>query len=343
MKKEQLPAVTNKKMTLEEYQQESRRNLYSPLVKPTIILLAATLGVVIVSMLVLVVSKMFERNEYLGYVSIGLAVLILILFYIIPLVQIHRLKPFIINVDRDNIRKAQRYNKQLREKIADHFIDITAKTEGLGWYSKELVGDLAIARNTKDNEMLKNTLTRLYLGDVKRQATEMIKKTAIRVGVLTAISQSEKIDTLVVGTFNYKLVKDIIYLYGFRPTDNKLLKIYASVVSNALLAYGVSISSNSFGVGVSKGITAVAEGLPWLGNAIAVAIGSATEGVINAIMCAVIGNQTVKYLKEEYHLQDMLDGVEVPDLDEDKIVQEVKTEVIAEAKAVKKSAKAANN
>lgn len=327
-----------KKMTLEEYQAANRKNRYSPIVKPAMLLFIASLGIIIISMLVLVVARMFEINEYLGYVSIGVAVLVLAFFYIVPLVQIHKMKPFIVNVDRDNIKKAKLHNKRLREEIADHFIDITAKTEGLGWYDKTLVGDLAIARSAKDDAMLKSTLSKLYLGDVKSRANEMIRRTAIRIGVLTAISQNEKIDTLMVATYNYKLVKDIIYLYGFRPTDNKMLKIYASVVSNALLAYGISLSSNSIGYGVTKGIGAVAEGIPWLGNAIAMAIGSATEGVINAIMTAVIGNQTVKYLKEEYRLQDMLDGIEIPEFDEQEMIKDVKAEVVSEVKTVKKAA-----
>ena len=327
-----------KKMTLEEYQQQCRNNRYSPLVKPALTILLATIGIIIVTMLILVVAEMFKVNEYLGYASIAVAVLVLVFFYIVPLIKIHKLKPFIINVDRDNIHAAKKHNKLVREQIADHFIDITAKTEGLGWYDKELIGELAIAKASKDNEGLKNTLTKIYVNNVKKQASEMITKTSIRIGVLTALSQSEKIDTLLVAAYNYKLVKDIIYLYGFRPTDNKLLKIYASVVTNAMLAYGVSVTSNSLGYGVSKGLGAVAEGIPWLGNAIAVAIGSTTEGVVNAIMTAVIGNQTVKYLKEEYRLQDILDGVEVPNLDEEEIIDEVKCEVIDEVKAVKKKA-----
>ena len=331
MEEKNLPAVT-KKMTLEEYQEKAKDYRYSPLVKPILVMLVATIGIGIVSLLVLVVIRLFDVHEYAGYAGIAVAVLLFIFFYLVPIIKIHKLKPFIVNVDKENLKKALKHNKENREKIADHFIDITAKTEGLGWYSKDKVGNLAIARNTKDDTLLKNTLTDLYQTDVKKNASNMITKSAVRIGVVTALSQSERLDTLLVATLNLKLIKDILYLYGFRPTDEKLIKIYRTVLVNSLIAYGASAAGQALGKGLGKSVEAVAGGIPFLGNAIATVVGSVAEGVINGFMTVVIGNQTVKYLKEEYHLQDILDGVEIPDVDEQMMMESVKTEIVAETK-----------
>ena len=160
----------------------------------------------------------------------------------------------------------------------------------------------------------------------------MITKSAVRIGVVTALSQSERLDTLLVATLNLKLIKDILYLYGFRPTDEKLIKIYRTVLVNSLIAYGASAAGQALGKGLGKSVEAVAGGIPFLGNAIATVVGSVAEGVINGFMTVVIGNQTVKYLKEEYHLQDILDGVEIPDVDEQMMMESVKTEIVAETK-----------
>ena len=65
------------------------------------------------------------------------------------------MKAFITNVDSSNASKAQKYNRELRNSIADKMIDFKANTEGVCWYSDELIGKLAIARQTKNiNETL---------------------------------------------------------------------------------------------------------------------------------------------------------------------------------------------
>ena len=40
-------------------------------------------------------------------------------------------------------------------------IDLKANTEGVSWYSDELIGKLAIARQTKNDKETKNVLTQI--------------------------------------------------------------------------------------------------------------------------------------------------------------------------------------
>ena len=100
-----------------------------------------------------------------------------------------------------------------------------------------------------------------------------------------------------------------MFLYGFRPSDAKLVKIFASVVQNALIAYG--LGSVKIGNGIVKTMGDAAKGIPFLGTAISALVDSSIQGLTNGTMTAVIGFQTIKYLNKEYNLQNILDGIEV--------------------------------
>ena len=76
---------------------------------------------------------------------------------------------------------------------------------------------------------------------------------------MTSVSQNDKIDAVSVLLVNLSLIKQIVAIYGYRPTHAKLLKIYASVLRNSLIAYGMQNVNwfNVFGkffAGVSKKI-----------------------------------------------------------------------------------------
>ncbi len=326
-------------MTLEEYKQKYTKPENTKMIKFGLFMAAAFVGIVIFTCLLLVILRVFEINQIAGYVSIGVGVLVFIFFYIVPLVQIHKYKPFITNVNTRTARSAQKYNRELRNKIADSMIDFTAKVEGANWYDDELVGKLAIARQTNNNQQVKEVLTEIYDKSVKKYADKIISTHALKVGLITAASQSDKLDAAFVAIYELNLIKDLVYLYGFRPSDAQLAKIYRNVVVDSLLAYGVSSASTNL---ISKGLQATFEGLPLLGTLVSAAIGSATQGVINGAMTGIIGVQTKKYLIKEYHLQDLLDNIQLDDEAQDKqLIEDISKEISSTAKSKKKAAKAA--
>jgi uncharacterized membrane protein YcjF (UPF0283 family) len=301
------------KLTLEEYQRKYSRPVNEKAARAFLFIFAAAIGIIVFFCLFLIVLRLFDIHKIAGYVSIPIAVLVFIFVYVVPLVKIGQAKPFITNVDRSNARAAQKYNKQLRENIADKMIDLKAKTTGVMWYSEEKVGKLAIARQTHDDKGLKKALTEMYETDVKAAANKMIRDHAFKVGITTALSQSERIDTLFVVTYDLGLIKDLIYLYGFRPSDTQLMKIYQTVVANALIAYGLGNATGSIATGVVKKMGKVVDKIPVLGSAISTVIDSVAQGVINSSLTVLIGFQTKKYMMKEYHLQDILDTIELPE------------------------------
>ena len=308
------------KLTLEEYQKKYSKPVNEKVAKTFLFIFAAAIGIIIFFCLfsfVIKVYETFDKNNIALYISIPIALLIFIFVYVVPLYKIHEAKPFITNVDSRNAKEAKKYNKALRESIADKMIDLKAKTTGVTWYSEANVGKLAIARQTHDDEELKKALTETYDTDVKAAANKMIRDHAFKVGVTTALSQSEKIDTLFVVTYDLNLIKDLIYLYGFRPSDTQLMKCYQSVIADALIAYGLGNATSAIATGVVKKMGNVVDKVPVLGSMVSTVIDSVTQGLVNASLTVIIGFQTKKYLMKEYHLQDILDTVELPTEEEE--------------------------
>ena len=322
------------KLSFEEYKEKYTKPENTKAIKFGLFMFIASIGIVVFACLLLVVLRVFEINEYAGYVAIGVAVLMFIFLYLVPIVQIHKHRPFITNVNNRTVRNAQRHNRQLRNEISDMMIDFVAKVEGMSWYDENLVGKLAIARQTNDDTEVKSLLTQIYDTSVKKQAEKIISSHAVKVGLITAASQSDKLDAAFVAVYELSLIKDLVYLYGFRPSDAKLLKIYRAVVVNSLLAYGVSAGTTNL---ISKGLSATFEGLPLLGTLISTAIASASQGIVNGVMTGIIGVQTKRYLIKEYHLQDILDSVELDNPEDDsKMLKEISQEIKTQTKDKKK-------
>ena len=327
------------KMTFEEYKQKYTKPENKKLMKAAMIMIAAGIGIILFTCLFLICLRVYEINEYAGYAAIGVSVLIFILFYIVPLIRIGKTKYFITNVNDRTVRNAQKHNKKLREEIADKMIDYNSKVEGATWYNEKLVGELAIARVANNDREVKSLLTQIYDGDVKKETRRIIRDHALKIGLVTTFSQSHVVDTAFVAVYELNLIKDLVFLYGFRPSDTRLMKVYLTVLTNSLMAYGISASSSNFVGGIVNGISNAVGKISALSSAISVVVGSTIQGVVNSTMSIIIGLQTRKYLLTEYHLQDVLDEVILDDeyVDEKELIDEVKMEIIKSAKPIKKA------
>lgn len=318
------------KMSLDDYINKYSVPKRTKEVKSLLFLIIAGIGIVIGVMLFFFVERLFQMHEVAGYIGLAISVLIFIFVYIVPVVKVTTTKHFITEVDKTNARAAQRYNKQMREEIADKMIDLNVSTKRNDWYTNEKIAPIAIARARKDDKALSVALTDIYNTDVKAAANKLITDSAIQVGVSTSISQSEKIDTLIVTASELNLVKKLVYLYGYRPNDAQMLKIYKSVLTNAILAYGMQSAAASVAGGVAKLIGSAAEAIP----IISTVVGSVSSGVINSTLTVAVGFQTIRYLKREYKLQDILSEIVIDESEEleAKMIDDVKKNVVNNSK-----------
>ncbi len=302
------------KMTIYEYEQKYSKRENARGAKVLLRLIATALGVIIAACLVTVTLKLWDVHMYAGIACAAVSVVLFICLYIVPLVRIVKKGKFQVNVNARTAREAQKHNKKLRREIACKIIELTSQVEGVGWYDGEVVGELAIAVNVNDNEGIKKSLTALYSGSVKKSAKSLIYKSALKSGMYSALAQTSKADALLVVFLNLQLVKDIVYLYGFRPSDAKLVKIFGRVLQNSLIAYG--LGNVKIGNSIVKTMGDAMKGLPLLGTAISTIVDSSVQGLTNGVLTTVMGYQTIKYLNYEYKLQNILDGVEIAAEDE---------------------------
>lgn len=303
------------KMTIYEYEQRyvKRENVRGA--KLLLWLGAGVIGVGLFFLLLSVFLRVYEINEYVGYGVGGVCILLYILVFVVPLVKIMKTGYFVTNVNAYSASKAKRHNKKLRHDIAKKIIDLTAKVDGVGWYDSETVGKLAISLNAGDEDGIKMHLTGLYTGSVKKSAKQLIFKSSLKSAMYSAVSQTSTVDAALVVFVNMQLVKDLVFLYGFRPSDAKLAKIFVSVIRNALIAYG--IGGMQIGNGVVKTMGEAFKGIPLLGSAIAALVDSSVQGLTNGTLTTVIGFQTIKYMNDEYKLQNILDGIEIAETPEE--------------------------
>jgi uncharacterized membrane protein YcjF (UPF0283 family) len=342
-----------KKITLEEYQAQNTNPENIKAAKSFLFIFAMAIAVVMIVGLFFLVLKLFDIHEIAGYVGTVAAVLVFIFGYIVPVVKLKNTKSFMTDVNVTTTTKAQKYNRKLREDIADKMIDIAYKTDGISWYKEKNIGRLAVARHKNNHTELKEALKEIYTTDVKNSAEKIIRKSALSVGLVTALSQSEALDTILVLVHELNLIKDIVFLYGYRPTDTQMAKIYKNVLRNALIAYGVSSATSGLGKTISTSLITAIDKVSQSRNVITSTIGSVASGIagtvvesgiqfaVNTSLTIIIGYQTKRYLVKEYRLQEMLDNVELLESEEEqaKIIESIKEEVKEKITSAKKTRK----
>lgn len=302
-------------MTIYEYEEKyvKRQNVRGATI--LLRLIVALIGAFFVWCLFSLSKSIWEINVYAGYAAIGVSVLLFIFFYIVPVVKILKSDYFETNVNSKTAGAAKRKNKQLRFKISEKIVDLHNNVAGVGWYDSATVEKLEAGVRFHDDKIIKEQLTALYSGSVKKSAREIIFKCSLKSAMYSALSQESKTDAALVAVVNLQMIKDIVFLYGFRPSDARLVKIFAAVVRNSLISYG--LGGSRIGNGIARTVGEATKGIPILGSAISVLVDSSVQGLTNGTLTAVIGFQTIRYLNTEYKLQNILDGVEVAETEED--------------------------
>lgn len=325
------------KMTIYDYEQKyvKRQNVRGA--KILLRLIAAAIGIFLFACLFFISLRVWELNEYAGYAVGAVCVVVYIVLFIVPVCKIMKSDYFIVNVNAYTAKNAKAHNKKVRRDIADKIIDLTSKVEGVGWYDSKIVGEMAIALRANDDKGVMNSLTQLYTGCVKKSAKDLIFKSSMKTAMYSALSQTSKVDAALVVVMNLQLVKDLIFLYGFRPSDAKLVKIFGRVLQNSLVAYG--LGGMKIGNSIVKTMGDAVKGIPILGTAISVLVDSSVQGLTNGVLTAVMGYQTIRYLTHEYKLQEILDGIQLAETEEE--LQETCVEIENQLKKVKKAPQAA--
>ncbi len=309
------PSAKQKKLSIYEYEEKYVRRQNVRGARLLIGLLAGIIGVFIGWCLFSFTMQLWQVHPYAGYAGAAVSVLLFVLVFVVPLVRILHSDYFITNVNDVYAGKAKRHNRKVRRNIAEKMVDFHDSVSGIGWYDGKLIADLRTSLRSGNDEEIKTALSALYNGKVKKTAKDIIFKCALKSAAYSTVSQSSRTDALLVAVVNLQMIKDIVFLYGFRPSDARLVKIFGAVVRNSLISFG--LGSLQIGNAVIKTMGDAANSIPFLGTAISALIDSSIQGLTNGTLTAVIGFQAIRYLNKEYRLQNILDGIEVAESQEE--------------------------
>ena len=228
-----------RKMTIYEYEEKYVKNRNARGARVLIWIIAGVVGVFLAWCLLSITLQIWELSQYAGYAAAGVSVILFVLLFVVPLVKIFRLDYFHTNVNAAHAASAKRHNRRLRRSIAERMVDFGARVENAGWYDDAVLAELAAYLANKDDEGIKRSLTALYSGRVKKTAKDYIFRYALKSAAYSALSQQSRTGAALVAVVNLQLIKDIVFLYGFRPSDTRLVMIFAAVVRNSLISYGL--------------------------------------------------------------------------------------------------------
>lgn len=297
-----------------------------------IVFVSTIIALLLVSAVADILTLCFQVNEIFGYVMSGALAVLLCVFVVRPIVKVIGARYFVTDVTSDTFDVANKRNYKVLKSVAISLVEynLDPKNIRFRYLTDEKITAIKTALANGDKYALKKALKDAYATDVAGCVNALIWKSAGKVFLTTSISQNDKIDALSALLVNLTLVKQIVCLYGYRPSYAKLFRVYFTVLRSALVAYGMQ-NVNWFNV-FSKFFSGVAKKIPFLDTV----VDSAVQGTVSAFMTVLVGYKTKRYLCSDYKKQEKLelkgeklettDGAEVAD-DEVKIAAELAKEI----------------
>ena len=268
-----------------------------------IVAVVAIIVVLLVAALSDILTLCFQLHEIFGYTMTALTAVLIVLFIIRPVYKVLSARYFVTDVTGLDINLAKKRNAKAVKEVTKALLSYNTdpKTAQFRYLSDESVKNLSLALSSGDKKQMQTALKKAYAGDVGSFANSLIFKNAGKVFLRTSISQNDKIDALSVLLVNLSLVKQIVGIYGYRPSNAKLFKIYVKVLRNALIAYGME-NVNWFNV-FGKFFSGVAKKIPFVDTV----VDSAVQGTVSAFLTILVGYKTKRYLCSDYKKQEKLD------------------------------------
>lgn len=139
-------------------------------------------------------------------------------------------------------------------------------------------------------------------GVIYQKAKSLILKRSLSTGCLTALSQNTMVDASVVVVKNMQLIKDLIWLYGFRPTNAEMTKILEKIVKSVCLSVGLNTMQNGTNM---AGKIFNKDSNNFLVQVLGQALNMGAQFIGNGAMTYMVGKYTINALLRQYRVQDI--------------------------------------
>ncbi len=293
------------------------------------ILIALTVAIYLLGLglFAIIVQTVYNINQIAGLVTGAVLLVLYTICFVVVIVSIFSKHSFDLEFKKRNTGHfSERANNKVRWEIAKNikeqsvvlnYIENQEKKEFLNKTEAEKVdafttitkllekypGHIPGSTNP-DSQKLAESLSVSMRKDgvIYKKAKKLILRRAVSTGCLTALSQNAIVDASVVAIKNVQLIKDLIWLYGFRPTNAEMTKILSRVVRNVCIAIGLNSMPKST-TWASKVFNK--DSSNFLIQLLGQAIDMGAQFLGNGAMTYLVGKYTVNALLSQYRIQDL--------------------------------------
>ena len=243
--------------------------------------------VLFISLIILVVmglvSNALEIGERLGKVHIVLEILFYVLIAVVVLGGIVYPLAGVFFAPIFSLEKLHNADGTARKKWCKRLVDnLLENVELTPEEQEEVKGYLTLQDETDDK------LIEFFDRKITPELNKEIFDTARKIFIITAVSQNSAYDMLGMASANFSLIKRIVEICGFRPSNAQVFRIYIRVLSMTLLAGSLE------DMDIEELIPMVTEGA--LGKALGIVAASAAQGTVNALTTLRMAAITKNYL-----------------------------------------------
>jgi putative membrane protein len=189
------------------------------------------------------VSDLFVREDWIGWLALGLlgvaafAFLMIALREVWALMRLRRLGGL-----RQDAESAELHDDTgLARRVATDLKALYRRRADLAW------GRARLSDHERDIMSARETLTlceRELIVPIDAQARALVASTAKRVSVITAISPAAVLDMAVVAAQNLRMLRRIATLYGARPGMFGLFRLARMVLAHIVLTGGIALGDD---------------------------------------------------------------------------------------------------
>ena len=287
-----------KKLTHDEIKEIGNGDVESKLIKKENKRIWITIGlascvvmlIIVTSCIIDIYEKAYNINEYFGYVVLGLILLLLLIFIVIPIIKVLSSPTFTLDATIDN-KVINRKSYRTLKSVANNII------KGNNSVPSDIKEELKNSFN--DRYLLRDKLNIVYDKYIKKDINKIALATSIKVACSTGMSKNNTFDACTIIISNVRMIMQIVIKCGYRPTYAKLAKLMFKVFRNALIAY--SIETSNLAEWLVNSCSKFFKDIPAIGKPVA----SIMEGAANGFLTARIGVITRKYLYSEFKIHNI--------------------------------------
>lgn len=309
------------------YQENVTRSKEEKRTRWILIALSVAIYLLGLGLFAIIVQTVYDINHIAGLVTGGILLVLYTICFVVVIVSIFSKHSFDLEFKKRNTGHfSERTNNKVRWEIAKNiqeqsvvlnYVEHSEQKEFLNKSEAEKVDAFTTIQqllekypnhipgsSNPDSQRLAESLSISMRKDgvIYKKAKKLIIRRAVSTGCLTALSQNAIVDASVVAIKNVQLIKDLIWLYGFRPTNAEMTKILSRVVRNVCIAIGFNSMPKST-TWASKVFNK--DSSNFLIQLLGQAIDMGAQFLGNGAMTYLVGKYTVNALLSQYRIQDL--------------------------------------